>query len=93
VGRWWVKDWQLCNLFLGQFAGHPKVRVEATIGYGLAIHNAGHRANPADVDALPVQAVALAIDALDSNADGRESLNHPRFRVCAKKVVGHAVRL
>jgi hypothetical protein len=37
--------------------------------------------------------VALAINALDINADGRESLNHPRFRVRAKVVVGHVVRL
>jgi len=51
------------------------------------------RANPSNVDALPVKFVALAIDALDINADGRESLNHPRFRVCAKVVVGHVVRL
>jgi hypothetical protein len=50
-------------------------------------------ANPSNVDALPVQAVALAINALDINADGRESLNHPRFRVRAKVVVGHVVRL
>jgi hypothetical protein len=51
------------------------------------------RADPSNVDALPVQAVALAINALDINADGRESLNHPRFRVRAKVVIGHAVRL
>jgi hypothetical protein len=83
VGRWWVKDGQLCNLFLGQFAGHAKVRMEASIGNRFSIHNAGHRANPADVNALPVKFVALAIDALNRNADGRESLNHPRFRVRA----------
>jgi hypothetical protein len=63
--------------------------MEATIGYGLAIHNAGHRADPSNVDALPVKFVALAINALDCNADGRKGLNHPRFRVRAKVVVVH----
>jgi len=63
--------------------------MEASIGNRLSIHNAGDWADPADVDALPVKFVALSINALDCNADGRKGLNHPRFRVCAKKVVGH----
>jgi hypothetical protein len=67
--------------------------MEPRIGNRFSIHNAGHRADPSNVDALPVKFVALAIDALDINADGRESLNHPRFRVRAKVVVGHVVRL
>jgi hypothetical protein len=69
--------------------------MEAAISLGLFSRRVSpcNRANPSDVDALPVQAVALAINALDINADGRESLNHPRFRVRAKVVVGHAVRL
>jgi hypothetical protein len=82
-------------LGLGQFASHAQVRMEAAISLGLSSRwvSPCDRADPSDVDALPVKFVALAINALDINADGRESLNHPRFRVRAKVVVGHVVRL
>jgi len=52
-----------------------------------------NRANPSNVNSLTIKTIALSINALDINADGRESLNHPRFRVRAKVVIGHAVRL
>jgi len=63
--------------------------MEASIGNRLSIHNAGDWADPADVDALPVKFVALTIDALNRNTDGNKCLNHSRFRIRAKVIVGH----
>ena len=52
-----------------------------------------YRADPTDVDPLPIQAVALAIDALDIHADGSERLDHLRFGVGSQVVIAHAVML
>jgi hypothetical protein len=69
--------------------------MEAAISLGLFSRwvSPCDRANPSNVDALPVQAVALAIDALNRNADGIERLGHLRFGVGSQVVIGHVVRL
>jgi hypothetical protein len=82
-------------LCLGQFPGYSQVRVKAGIGLRLPRGwiDPSNRANPTDVDPLPIQAVAFAIDSLNLHADGRESLDQLRFRVSSQVVVAHAVRL